>query len=636
VTIIDEFINLRLDLLSAAKGADGFVEEQGVLSEALDHMLDATLVDSEDYSDSYLNWESDQLKINGYAVNESGERLRLFIVDERFVDEGLDAARLCVSDRSHYERQFKRTRRFIRLALNGELTNRIQDSDPAKALAVHLSSQEGINQFDVIEVFLVSLSATISRRGNEPHPRNIHFEKEKLTVTFSSGGASRTKEILLLKRVIDLNFLHAVSVSRGNREPLTVNFARDFNTRIEAIQAASDSHFESYLCVLSGETLADLYRLHSSRLLEKNVRSFLQFRGANKGMRETIRKAPEKFIAYNNGLTITATAAEVAAHKKKTYIDSLTDFQIVNGGQTTASIYFSKKDGIDVGKIRVMAKVNIVKSEHEDELDNLISEISRYSNTQSRVSNVDLRSRNPQLGKIKRLSDSITTPSGQKWFFERAKGEFNTILRLAGSRKAAERSKFPPSRRFSKEQLAKYHTAWGEAPYLVKKGGEKVFRHFIEEISPEGNDRPPVNIDRTFYEDLIAKIILFRQMEKIYGQGRGAMGQIRSAAIPYALSCLHMLFDGSGNDHKFNFGLIWSKEDLGDDLREYLRELLQLTNVLIRKYATSDDLGEHSKKPELWNTIKKSKELKEFMSSPNSDKILSHYALSKTPISEKA
>ena len=165
------------------------------------------------------------------------------------------------------------------------------------------------------------------------------------------------KEILLIKRLIDLNFLYSVLISQGNREALTINFEEQFDFKIEAIKAADETNFESYLCVLPATILAELYKRFSSRLLEKNVRSFLQFRGVNLGMRKTLTKDPEKFIAFNNGLTITASNKEEETINGKFYIKSLSDFQIVNGGQTTASIYFSQKDGIDVSKVKVMAKI---------------------------------------------------------------------------------------------------------------------------------------------------------------------------------------------------------------------------------------------------------------------------------------
>lgn len=624
---MEEYLKCREDILNASKDQDGFIQQQDVLSEILPLMLDAKLVDSEDINDVYYVNPVDALKINGYAINESGERLQLFLLDENFIDEATPEKELYVSSRSDYEKQFKRTSKFVTKSIKGKLSEKIQDADPVKALVSQLSSAEGIEQFDVVEIFLISLTATVSFKSTVPQPRAIHFDEDKIKVDYTKFGDKIQKEILLLRRVIDLNFIFNVNVSRGNREPLVVNFQKTFNYCIEVIQAANESKFESYLCVLRADVLFELYRLYSSRLLEKNVRSFLQFVGANKGLRETIRNDPEKFIAYNNGLTITATNAKVFTRKKLLFIESLEDFQIVNGGQTTASIYFAKKDGLDISKVKVMAKINVAKKSSDNELDDLISSISKYSNSQSRVSNVDLRSRNPQLIKLKNLSNSVVTPSGAKWFFERAKGEFYTNMRIAGKNKIRIKKDYPPERRFSKELLGKYYSAWGEIPHLVKKGGEKIFRHFIEELSPIDDTNENIEIDRQFYEELIAKIILFRRMEKIYGQGKSSMGQLRSSVIPYALSAIFIHTDGHKNGGKFDMARIWKNEGLEDDLSEYLKKLLLLINELIKKYSLSDDYGEYSKKPELWSNIRKSSELKEFMASDDSIMILKKYTI---------
>jgi len=621
---IDELVSIRKDILEASKGQDGFIDEQKILDEILPLMLDAKLVDSEDYNEAYFIRPSEGIKLNAYSLSESQERLKIFIIDEDFVQESLETKDMLISTRDKYDDQFQRVFKFIQLAIQGKLLQKIQDADPIKALADKLSTDEGIDHFDVVEIFLITLSGTISRRGKELQLRSIHFNDEEFNTRSKTKGNIGQKTIKLKKRVIDLNFINEYNNSRGHREPLLIDFRRDFDAKIEVIEAAKGENFSSYLCVLSADILYDLYRSHSSRLLEKNVRSFLQFNvEANKGIRATIRENPKKFIAYNNGLTITATKATMSIYKKKTYLETLTDFQIVNGGQTTASLYFSRKEGLDISEIKVMAKINVVEGEDEDELNDLISNISRYSNTQSRVSPADLRSRSPQLRAIKSLSESTITPSGNKWFFERVKGEFNTKLRMAGDHKTSQKNKYPADRRFSKEELAKYYISWGVQPYNVKKGGEKVFRYFIETISPE--DATSIKIDRVFYERLISKIILWRQMEKIYGRGKNAIGQIRAAAIPYAISSIYQASDGKKDGWEFDLERIWKDEGLSEHLKIYLQSLLELVNKLIKKYSLSDDLGEYSKKSELWDAISTSKELKAFMSSDDSQKILTLY-----------
>lgn len=622
---INDLFSFRDSLLEDSRDEYGFISEQLILSQILPIMLDAKLIDSEDYNDCYFFSQNENLKVNAYAVNETGERLQVFLVDETSIDDSKDAQQLYVSVISEYSNQIRRTIKFVSHAIGGKLNEHIQDSDPIRTLVSKLSSSEGIEQFDVIEIFLVTLSATVSFKGAEVQPRSFSLNEENKKITYEVDGKKKKKEILILPRVIDLNFLVKVIDSKGDREPLTVNFTDQFGSNIEVIEAARNEKFESYLCVFKAEYLAELYKHHSSRLLEKNVRSWLQFKGYNQGIKETIKNEPERFIAYNNGLTITASNAIISGENNSKYIESLTDFQIVNGGQTTASIYFAMKDGLDISKVKVMAKINVVKESDDNDLDDFIVKISKFSNSQTRVSDVDLRSRNPQLVILKTLSSVAITPSGNKWFFERFRGEFNTEVRKAGKNAIRIKKEFPKERRFSKEELAKYYWAWGNEPYLVKKGGEKIFRYFIEEISSTEDSTNIVTMDKAFFENLVSKIILFRSLEKIYGQGKKSIGQLRAATVPYTISIIYDYCDGSDTNKRFNLEKIWKREGLDVFLVEYFKTLLILMNELIKKYSKSDDLGEYSKKLELWDSIRQCDEIHQFMGRVDSKKLLNEY-----------
>jgi hypothetical protein len=624
---IQEFLNYRKELLDSSKDEEGFVQQTQLLSQILPLLVDAKLIDSEDWNDSYYLNPAENFKVNGYTVNESSERLQLFIVDETSIDLTASEKDLQISTKSYYDNQFKRVTRFLNKAIKGYLNDEVQDADPIRPLLSQLSSATGAEQFDVIEIFLVSASATTETRGTLPQPKRIEFEDENISVSFTRNRERVKKDLLIIKKLVDLNILYDVLISQGNREALLIDFENLFDYKIEVIKAADEDNFESYLCVLPAHILSGLYKRYSSRLLEKNVRSFLQFKGANKGIRETIRISPEKFIAFNNGITITSTAKDLEAKNGKLFIKSLTDFQIVNGGQTTASIYFTQKDGFPIDKVKVMAKINVARDVTEEGLNSLISDISRYSNSQTKVSNVDLSSRSPQLNKLKSLSDSIVTPSGRKWFFEKSRGEFNTKLRIAGSNKARIEKEYPKNYRFTKEQLGKYFTAWGEQPYVVKKGGEKVFRYFLEEITGEFRGKKAVNVNREFYEQLISKIILFTQLEIIYGQGKNSMGQIRSAVVPYAISIMFIYTDGAKQGKQFDLSKIWKKEKLEDDLEIFFTELMDLMNGLIKKYSVSDDYGEYAKNKKLWEDVSGSKEIDKFMTSKIAQQILSKYSI---------
>ena len=633
--ILEEYFTYRDELLEQAKDDEGFIQESLLLAQVLPSMLDAKLIDSEDYNTAYFKSIAEKLKMNAYCVNESGERLQLFMINEASIDLSAKEKDLQVSTKSVYDAQFKRATSFVNKAIKGHLNDEIQDSSPARALISKISSSEGAHQFDVIEIFLITTTSTVSLQGAKPQPKRIEFPNEEIAITYTINREKKKKNILIKKRLIDLNFLYNIVISQGNREALKIDFEAMFNQSLHALKAADEEYFESYLCVLPASIISGLYKEYSTRLLEKNVRSFLQFKGVNKGIRETIRKEPEKFFAYNNGLTITATSAEISTVDGQKHITSLTDFQIVNGGQTTATIYFTQKDGFDISKVKVMAKINVAKETSNEDLEELISNISTFSNAQSRVSKVDLRSRNPQLVIIKSLSESIITPSGLKWFFERAKGEYNTKLRIAGANKARYKKEFPNERRFSKEQMAKYYCAWDDKPYMVKKGGEKIFRYFIEKLCGEGEFKKAINVNRDFYEELISKIIIFRKLEKLYGQGKNSMGQLRSAVVPYTISTVFSYTDGNKKSSSFDLIKIWMNEGFEGDLESFFTSLLKQMNDLIKSYSDSDDFGEFSKKQELWDRIINSREIKELMTSATVISLLSKYGISKEELKKR-
>lgn len=624
---IEEYLKFRDDLILEAKDGDGMVTASSFAEMIIPDLMDVKLVDNTDFTETFYEATVDKvpLKINGYIINETEERMQLFIVNDDSLQKSSD--NILINTKQYYDDQFKKALNFVKKSFAGALDT-TQDVGAIKSLINHLSSSHGVSQYDVIEIFLVSPTVTIDTRGGYSLPRKIDFPDEKIPVRYKEENKRITKVFDVQRKLIDVNFIYDIKISQGRGCTLVINFENDYNYPIEALKGADEKTFETYLCVLPASILADMYKRHSTRLLEKNIRSFLQFpsKSVNAGMRHTLAKYPEKFIAFNNGLTVTADHGDIDIVDDKIFIKSLSNFQIVNGGQTTASIYFSHKDRIDISNVKVMAKINIVKDASEEEFEELISDISLYSNSQNKVKSVDLKSRNSQLVKIKSLSLITITPSGKYWFFEKSRGEFNTMLRMErGSRKDKIEKKFPAKSRFNKEELGKYFCSWGDEPYKVKKGGEKIFGEFIRAICPE--EEEPVTIDRDFYELIISKVILFRNLEELHGRGKKAIGQLRSAVVPYSISVLYHFTDGNiDNPRKFDLIRLWKNEGLPKDLEDYMKELMTLMNELIKKYARSDDYGEYSKKKELWDDILISTELISFMTSKDSEFIISKYS----------
>ena len=180
--------------------------------------------------------------------------------------------------------------------------------------------------------------------------------------------------------VWDLGRLYRYASSGFEREEIVVDLEREFGGALPVLPAhLNDAGYESYLVVVPGSQLASIYDRWGARLLEQNVRVFLQARGSvNKGIRNTIENDPEMFFAYNNGITATAEGLETRKDGDGLVVTSLRNLQIVNGGQTTASIFAaSRKKDVDLSQVFVQMKLSIVEPERAMDV---VPKISEYPN----------------------------------------------------------------------------------------------------------------------------------------------------------------------------------------------------------------------------------------------------------------
>jgi len=359
--------------------------------------------------------------------------------------------------------------------------------------------------------------------------------------------------------------------------------------------------------------LATIYERYGSRLLEQNVRSFLQFTGKiNNGIRKTIKEEPHMFLAFNNG--IAATAEEVTLDKsadgKGLQISKVRDFQIVNGGQTTASIYHTlKKDKSDISGIFVQVKLSVVKQKKNFSL--IVSRIAEYANTQNKVSVSDLSSNKPYHIDLEKISRAVFAPHviGQtnqtKWFYERARGQYKNARIKEGFTKAKQKAfdlKNPKNQMFNKEDLAKYLNAYEEiydgkklaiGPHTVVRGNQKNYVQFI-------NYNVIKKVDNIYFEDVIAKAILFRAAEKVYGIKPNSIGDMRYITVPYTICLI-----STNTNNKIDLYKIWKNQAVSDQLKDFLYKLMVKVEDFIKKKAPGALYGEWAKKEECWNEIKR-------------------------------
>jgi hypothetical protein len=359
------------------------------------------------------------------------------------------------------------------------------------------------------------------------------------------------------------------------------------------------------LAVIPGESLRILYDKFGARLLEANVRSFLNVKGnVNKGIRETLRHNPSMFMAYNNGIVIVADEIRIEETPTRGYaIRWLKGMQIVNGGQTTASLYFTKKKlpETDLRKVRVPAKLIIPNKENTDAEEELIAAISRYANSQNAVKQADFSANKPFHRELEKIATTVFCPDDgvSRWFYERAAGSYNVLLAKEGTtparlRRLKERN--PSSRKLTKTDLAKYLNTWEKKPYIVALGAQKNFLDFMKTVEQwEENEGFSPSVD--WFKQTIAKTILFKQADKIVAQLKTA------SKIHVTTHLVSLLSEKLGN--RLDLDRIWQSQDMSSQLKSLLNSWAPEVNRLMVEGSNGRLLSEWAKKPECWERVKK-------------------------------
>ena len=341
-------------------------------------------------------------KINGYALSENYETLDLFITIFRGTDE---IPRIPTDE---FKASLSQATRFLKNALNKYL-DEIEETAPIFDFAKTIGA---------IEKELVRVNVYVLSDG---------------TIATDTPADSALRDILIKYHIRDIEYLFKISSAKNNRIPIEIDFTRDYGGAIRCLShpEVSDYH-HTYLAIVHGTVLAAIYKDHGARVLEQNVRSFLQFRGKiNKGIRDTIIDKPHMFIAFNNG--VTATAESVNLQSDGMAIEKVKDFQIVNGGQTTASILHTFLKNKTVAKDQVFVQMKLTVISDVSRKTEIVSHIAKYANTQNKVSEADLTSNNPFHIELEKLSRVIWAPPGirktlTQWFYERARGQYNDEL----------------------------------------------------------------------------------------------------------------------------------------------------------------------------------------------------------------
>lgn len=431
--------------------------------------------------------------------------------------------------------------------------------------------------------------------------------------------------------VWDLARIRKFIRSGQTREDLCVDFDKDFGGAIPVLKASmGDAALESYIAVIRGSQLCDIYDKWETRLLEANVRSFLQARGkVNQGIRNTLEEQPEMFFAYNNGITATADKVEIRRTENGPVLVSADNLQIVNGGQTTASIHSARRQRPNrpkarLDKVYVQMKLNVVPPEMAEEI---IPNISLYANSQNKVNDADLASNHPFQMRLQEFSRRILAPKGEtsyqetKWFYERARGQY---LDERGRRTQAERKKFdleyPRSQYFNKTDLAKFENSWAGLPYVVSQGAQKNFVAFQREIAKDWK-KSEKRFDEIWFKRMIAKAIIFRRLEKVVPQQIWYEGGYRANIVTYSMAKLAHDINEMGK--LVDLDKVWRKQSVPAPLENALLLAAEEAHKVITHPPVGvRNMSEWAKKQACWSQmqqgiIKYPEKLREYCITPD-------------------
>lgn len=510
------------------------------------------------------------LRLSGYAMSEDADQLDLFVSLYAGADDLVPVPD--VETRTAVEQCL----RFLTLCAEGKMAPKLDPSSDVHSLALNINAI--YNGLEQIRIYVIT----------------DRIAKAKNFKTRDISGKTVKLEVM------DIERLRRHTSEGKPRDELVVDFSEVSGTALPCVYVpGGEGEYDYALTAIPGEALRFMYEKYGQRLLEANVRSFLSVKGkgVNAGIQATLKSSPELFMAYNNGLVLVADEARTAhLADGSPGILWLKGMQIVNGGQTTASIYFAKKrfPETDLSRVRVPAKVIILKETDPAREEALISDISRYANSQNSVKQSDLSANKPFHVEIERLADGVVCPDGVgRWFYERATGSYNTLLARQGTTPAklkALKDAIPPSRKLTKTDLAKYVIAWDGLPEVVSLGSQKCFDRFMSTMTPGDGELPPPLPDVQDFKSMVAKGILFKAVQKL---ARQTFQAFQANVAAYTVSMIAVRFGD-----RFDLGRVWERQGVSPELLAQIAVWAKEVNEALHQTTGGRMISEWAKKPE--------------------------------------
>jgi hypothetical protein len=499
-----------------------------------------------------------KLELLGYAEDETDQTLTVLAGKYFGSDETLTLG--------DAKDALSRARGFIESSIDGWLSNNLEISSREAEYAAYFASKFERNQVSKIRIILITDGFMSDRIRT--------LESETLV------GKKVVYEVWDQKRVLESELPELGS------EDIHVDFKRWLPLGLPCLVAdTNDLATQTYLAVIPANILFAIFEEFGSLLLESNVRTFLSARGAvNKGIQSTLAQEPNRFLAYNNGLTTTATKVDIEKTDMGFSIVGMDRWQIVNGGQTTASIaHFLRGDrNRNVDSVHVQMK--LVKVTDSDSA-SVVQAVAKYANSQNRVSGADLFATHEFHVRLEQISRRLKAPTKEgeqyrsAWYYERARGqwEYEKVSQTTAKELKKFELEFPRSQKITKTDWARFSYCWGKKPYLVSKGAQSVFAEYAVAVDKEWeNDDSRFN--ENYFKTNISKAIMYEALrsavlrEEWYTSSQGYLANI----VAYAISKFALEIEKQKHGSKYNFEQVWNQQSLPEAT---LAELLLLSRA---------------------------------------------------------
>jgi AIPR protein len=393
------------------------------------------------------------------------------------------------------------------------------------------------------------------------------------------------------------------------KDEVEINLEAEFGGAVPALKGSqSGSALESYLMIIPGTQLAAIYDRWGEKLLEGNVRSFLQARAkTNKGIQKTIKDAPELFFPYNNGLSATADAVNCVQNENGLAIASISNLQIVNGAQTTGSVHAALKSSKEqLSQVFVQMKLTVVPPDRSEEI---VPRISEFANTQNKVNEADFSSNHPFHVAMQDFSRSVifTAREGErhdsKWFYERSRGQYiNDRPKIRGASQSKFDIEYPKPQLFAKTDLAKFEFSATGQPHWVSRGAQKNFAEFAKAIR-EAWSKSSGTYGDLWYRRLISKAIVFRWLETQVPKQAWYEGGYRANIVTYAMA--KVFHDANRDKQVLDLDTIWRRQSVPEALQHaLLLAAAEAHDVITHPPTGVRNMSEWAKQQACWNGMK--------------------------------